>query len=852
MTNPLDYTIQDPDAMRYALMANDSAGMRKGGAVKMADGGWVQNAYRSIVPAQIRTFGETLMGDRTPITEQNFTESELNQMRQAIANSRTARQKENIDTYNKMKEQEFLTGKKSGILEPSTKLDQTVDYQHYGTDGKSVRSDLDITPNAAVRNTLGRFAYHKNPQGDLIATDYYKFKDDLPRETRPTAEYEGMSTPEKLWTLAKDSAHIGGLESLPSRTGSAFIGADGRPVNVNLGPAPFATGGAVRGYEEGGPIWDDSGKMVLPAPFQYDMAGRYDVLPLKERDPVMRGSVFATPEQDKVDFAMPGMIASPVNAWNRGLTDPNILDANEVAMNIMGGGLGLSHAAPAPSGALGMAVKTKGGNWLSGSVEKALEPLYKIPAHRDEALMLGGEWERRANEPDMQGLMAKNETVNNWIDTKLAKYIKNEMGTPEDPIRALADKGKLHINSEELPYPVGVLGDIRPGGIVGELRTASGFPVESVSITPEGRSWEASADMSILPSSVDKVFPTLREPWMEKADPNSKFYAPQPMPFRDLGFDHLIDELHNATGGDANLPQQLRIDPAKLERMSMPEAVSRVADINKWRFEQAGKVAVENVAKLPEAMPSTDPKFTWRNLNNPEDAALSKGAHEAVGKDMGICIGGSSYVERAAKGEADHFSLFDDKGHPHIAIESRPTDIGRSFGSADEGLRQRIISQTNEKLGVTGIKDLEKTKSGEARYFKTLDDLYRAELGDNAPPPNIYQIKGKANETTVNPKYQQQLKEFLNSRPWGEVKETGGLIDTSLPTALSTKIAQMRLPIHIDRIDTVINNLQKKLPRFITENDLKAALVPEGYARGGRVTFTGDIDAMKYELAKAK
>ena len=92
----------------------------------------------------------------------------------------------------------------------------------------------------------------------------------------------------------------------------------------------------------------------------------------------------------------------------------------------------------------------------------------------------------------------------------------------------------------------------------------------------------------------------------------------------------------------------------------------------------------------------------------------------------------------------------------------------------------------------------------------------------------------------------------MNSRPWGEVKETGGLIDTSLPTALSTKIAQMRLPIHIDRIDTVINNLQKKLPRFITEDDLKAALVPEGYAHGGRVTFTGDIDAMKYELAKAK
>jgi len=37
MTNPLDYTIQDADAMRYALMQDSS--YRKGGAVRMADGG---------------------------------------------------------------------------------------------------------------------------------------------------------------------------------------------------------------------------------------------------------------------------------------------------------------------------------------------------------------------------------------------------------------------------------------------------------------------------------------------------------------------------------------------------------------------------------------------------------------------------------------------------------------------------------------------------------------------------------------------------------------------------------------------------------------------------------------------
>ena len=37
MTNPLDYTIQDPEAMRYALMQDSS--YRRGGAVRMEDGG---------------------------------------------------------------------------------------------------------------------------------------------------------------------------------------------------------------------------------------------------------------------------------------------------------------------------------------------------------------------------------------------------------------------------------------------------------------------------------------------------------------------------------------------------------------------------------------------------------------------------------------------------------------------------------------------------------------------------------------------------------------------------------------------------------------------------------------------
>jgi hypothetical protein len=205
--------------------------------------------YNNIIPAHIRTYAETLLGNRSPITERNFSGSELDMMRDAIAASRRDRtatnsrlHQEQLDKAASAEERMALHGRG-----PSAQLDQTVGYQHYpNSDDKSVRDDNAIGFDAAIRNTLGRFAYTKDAAGNLIATDVYKFRDDLPGQTRPTSDYAGMTTMQKLGTLLSDSSPSkDGLGTLLSRTGSAFIGADGRPVTVNLGKAPFAEGGAV-------------------------------------------------------------------------------------------------------------------------------------------------------------------------------------------------------------------------------------------------------------------------------------------------------------------------------------------------------------------------------------------------------------------------------------------------------------------------------------------------------------------------------------------------------------------------------------------------------------------------------
>lgn len=193
---------------------------------------------KKILPASVRTFVDTVSGERAPITEKDFTPEELQQVRDAIKNSRQ-----------RQVGKRFISEKGKPLKQD---YDQTAGYQDYGSGerGKRVENDFNLGSSGAMRNTLGRFSYEKTPDGRLIAKDTYDFKDDLVKEAgvRPTSDYEKMSTLGKIGTLAADTVlpWKGGVSTLPSRIGSAFIGRDGRPVNIDLGKADFKKGGKVK------------------------------------------------------------------------------------------------------------------------------------------------------------------------------------------------------------------------------------------------------------------------------------------------------------------------------------------------------------------------------------------------------------------------------------------------------------------------------------------------------------------------------------------------------------------------------------------------------------------------------
>ena len=268
-------TIKDPQAFRMldmdlanlALMNQQPQRMAGGGAVNMDEGGLLQNAFRAFVPSQVRTFVGTLAGDESPITEKNFSGDELDQMRKAIMSSRQDRTAMNARLHHEAMQNAPTAKERRELFNrgPSKELDQTVGYQHYPGSPTDLISDFSLSSDAAIRNTLGRFAYEKTPEGNLVAKDLYKFRGDQSDKTRPTSDYADMGTAAKLWTLTKDTFGDAGLQTLPSRTGNAFLGnKPGRPVNVNLGKAPFAPGGAVH-MEHGG---------ITPRAFSYSPTNR--------------------------------------------------------------------------------------------------------------------------------------------------------------------------------------------------------------------------------------------------------------------------------------------------------------------------------------------------------------------------------------------------------------------------------------------------------------------------------------------------------------------------------------------------------------------------------------------------
>lgn len=471
-------------------------------------------------------------------------------------------------------------------------------------------------------------------------------------------------------------------------------------------------------------------------------------------------------------------------------------------------------------------IKPKGGNWLN-SVERALNHIKSgrggpTVAEREAELSryVPGSVRYEQLAQDIIPLARRNEAWDNWVGGPLTKYVKTHMGTAEDPVRALAEQGILHVNPQEL--------NISQYGI-------NSHPA-LMGKSPEAKSWEAASDLVInqlKPSELPEQ--AIKEnPWLTKLSPDEQVYGIIDYPnfYSDLGFTHIKDELRGAMNPNTTLPENLRLKPEDLKQMGMEKAVRHVAAINAWREAQQAEAnmakamnpATHTVKEYPEGyklvelkapknevmVPGeySDPVFDIPpreqerirdraardierlGLNDESDEfmfamqhriqelsneyaaknkpQISKSLEEALkyeGDIMGHCVGG--YCDPVMKGESQIFSLRDAKGRPHVTIETRP---GRFSGVPREEFKS-VADMTPEEYAAeierisphatttqeSAIKD-KWLVHPQMPYFIAEKDLQ----------PAIVQIKGKGNKAPAE-KYQPMIQDFIRSQEWGDI-----------------------------------------------------------------------------------
>lgn len=460
----------------------------------------------------------------------------------------------------------------------------------------------------------------------------------------------------------------------------------------------------------------------------------------------------------------------------------------ELGMNVMGSGLAIG---PSVEGAVaGMAIKNKGGNWLEGRVENAVE-LMRI---EDPLLLL------------------KNENIafNRFLDTKVTKYIRNDMGTPNDPLRNLIDQGTL---LPESPYavPRGQESIDLARRVARNSREKEGFPAEGYATTELGRQFEDNVDnaLSLNPArwfqeeapadSYWKEFEA-ENPWIANLSPEDRvvnYYAysgPQGITESMKGLAEILHETAEGT-----LPQHLSITPKDLDKMSMVQAVEKVAKVNQWRQKQVDNLAqaqLTNTATVPyreyDVIPNTgasnDKGLRWVELrlteDTPEGIAAINEALAFEGSSMGHSVagyrtpeaGGGRYYglggfEAIREGRARIYSLRDSKSNPHVTIE----------------------------------------------------------VSNGPDGPSITQIKGKQNQKPVE-EYLPFVDDFVLSEDWLEVKDLSNTNVIDRDNLPYEQLTDPRLP------DKTWFSQQELYDLF--EADADRGINPEGFSHGGEVSKT--------------
>jgi hypothetical protein len=507
------------------------------------------------------------------------------------------------------------------------------------------------------------------------------------------------------------------------------------------------------------------------------------------------------------------------------------------------------------------AVKPKGGNWLTQPTDWTIDKLMKKDALDPKIV----------EELGLDAAENNNKiALNNWVDKKVKPYVRNELGTPDDPIRQLGEKGVSHLPVRNMPEWNSV-----PSVDMQKTRSALGYPPMGVGTTREAKTWETLADEMIGRGTASNVIenfdPDLakKDPWLSKVDPDTTVHWPKAEKFQTLGFDHIMDVLGEQLARG-------EISAADLSKISMKDAVTRTHKYDEALAEAKRVKSLQDQANMTKVKEySTGDK--WVQLDKPGQFAAESDAmgHSVRGYEPhksdsdwikesgtsgyeGYGLGGWNAIK---EGRANVFSLRNPKGESQATIEARK-NIDTDYKP------ERLPKDISEEFRLASEKEAVEAgyRPGTEPFFNyvTGGEIQKRSKWFRENPQETFeitQIKGPKNGE-VDPDHAYHVLDFLNSRPIGEVNSRD--LENVYITDMKNK-RQLRDFVNenyggnMGMVDAnqVLEHLElnyPQMPRFVHNMELGNMIdevpsvrdKPEGYKDGGGVSASNDDPSLQF------
>jgi PcfJ-like protein len=474
---------------------------------------------------------------------------------------------------------------------------------------------------------------------------------------------------------------------------------------------------------------------------------------------------------------------------------------------------GLMPEAPA----MGIIKSEKGGNWMPGNIRP------------------GEHWTPEDQLAETLGFNKNDPALENWVNTQLTRYVKNDMGTPGDPIRALADQGILHYK----PRPAYSAHNNQPTNLQREAelkRTYANTPEGESALTSLGKDWETNVDAGIKTKTIGpKTIEAYGEeyPWLKNAEGKKLHSIDDEFLYSHLGFDHIVDVLREQIAAG-----QLR--PESLKSLSVPQAVQRTHEYNLAKEKAMQKIKLQADSEMPVAKEYPE-GYKWLELKHPTDKNMTEAALKYEGDAMGHCVGG--YCPDVLAGDTKIYSLRDAKGEPHVTVEVKNKAepwMNETHWDSDNNFNWKANAPLSPEMKAEIDAEMVK-KFGNSRNFNQkesrwdfLESELRKRFGEPKPKLSIEQIKGKQNAAPKD-EYKKFVQDFVRSGNWERVNEAhnAGLKDMAKTgnnyelTNVPEDIA--KLP-HTERYWAVQEAIANKaIPQYATEEEVADAI--RKYAR---------------------